>query len=131
MHCGIRDRTFESPESVAAEFGLRSASLIYFEVDEPAALAILQRLLHEDMAYNSELMSVADAEFLANTFIELFRKQNGRYFSNGNWHLPHEEIEPNVLAHPGWTPATDATFDGGILAIGDSSSGCVWFEDED
>jgi cell wall assembly regulator SMI1 len=83
------------------------------------------------MAHPSELMSIDDAEALAKAFIELFSTQNGRYFSNGNWHLPYDQIEPAVWAHPGWTPATDATFDGGILALGELSSGCVWFEDED
>jgi hypothetical protein len=30
-----------------------------------------------------------------------------------------------------WCPATDATFDGGVLVIGPQRSGCLWVEDED
>ena len=30
-----------------------------------------------------------------------------------------------------WCPATDATFDEGILVLGAKSCGCLWVEDED
>jgi hypothetical protein len=30
-----------------------------------------------------------------------------------------------------WDPATDATFDMGVLVLGAAKSGCLWVEDED
>jgi hypothetical protein len=30
-----------------------------------------------------------------------------------------------------WTPATDATFDMGVLVIGTTKVGCLWVEDEE
>ncbi|MDZ4656599.1 MAG: hypothetical protein SH868_03370 [Bythopirellula sp.] len=121
VHSGTKSRSFESPESLACEFGLKSHPNIYIEFDLEVACKILCTLLHQDMAYKSELIPLAEAELLSNAFIELFKGQICRFYSNGEWHIPYQE----------WTPATDATFDGGILALGEHLSGCVWFEDED
>ena len=65
VRCGVRNRSFDSPEALAGEFGLRSTPNIYLEVDEQAAQAILRKLLHEDMAYQSELLPAADAAEIA------------------------------------------------------------------
>lgn len=64
-------------------------------------------------------MSPARATALWQQFLQLFDGQKLHFFSN---------------CRPGrhqWSPATNATFDMGVLIIGESSSGCLWVEDED
>jgi hypothetical protein len=131
VRCGIRNLSYTSPEELAAQFNLRSEPSIYFEVQEAEALEILCKLLHQDMAYESAIMAGEEARVLAETFVGLFRETESRYYTNGNWHLPPQQWGTSAITHSSWTPTTDATFDGGILIIGEASSGCVWFEDED
>ena len=45
------------------------------------------------------------------------------YFSNGDFF-------EGSSSHS-WNPATQATFDTGVLIVGSERAGCLWVEDED
>lgn len=93
---------------------------VYREIDRSSAHNILTSVLHTDLAYGVESMPLVRATELACQFIELF--EEARYYTNGL--IPRQ-------APCGWNPATQATFDTGVLVIGRVSSGCLWVEDED
>ena len=52
---------------------------------------------------------------------------NHRFLTNGQFR--HGAAAGLVLSH--WDPATDATFDTGLLMLGTGESGCVWVAEED
>lgn len=123
----IRNEWADSVEVAANKFGLASSPGIYFEVSRQEAKAVLKAILAEDMAYSCELMPQLDAEKLASAFVGEFIDEAARYYTNGDFGKPREE--PGV--GPGWTPATDATFDTGILVVTGTRIACAWFMDED
>jgi hypothetical protein len=101
---------------LADKFGLRKDPTAFELISEAAALSLVASILHRDMAYSHAMMTEDRAKELAERFLGLFGS-GARFFSNG-W--------PG-----GWNPATEATFDTGVLVIGDEQSGCIWVEDED
>lgn len=117
-----------SLEDVANRFGLNNDCSIYHEIDSTQATRALTMILHKDMAYETEIMPIHDASELANEFILSFDSKITTFFTNGSCG------ETTYTGHPnsaGWNPATDATFDTGVMAISPSKIGCLWIEDED
>ncbi|RYG30103.1 hypothetical protein EON81_25505 [bacterium] len=58
-------------------------------------------------------------------------EENGtdlRFFTNSEDPVSEEGESPTSRS---FMPLTSATFDGGIVVIGRSQIGCLWFEDED
>lgn len=124
---GIREDFVGSPEDLAAAFGLSAAPGIYRAIPPAEAMAVLEVVLHRDLAYSTEIVPEEQALYLANDFVRLFEPTSTVFYTNGTHGLP--QARPNV--GPGWQPATDATFDTGVLALGRAISACVWFKDED
>jgi hypothetical protein len=120
-HCGISKQGCPSLAQLAKEFGLADDPDIYHEVDAAEARKIVQYVLQYDLAYHGGNMKPARAAHLADLFLSQFGNDGVTYFTNG-W--LHE-------GSGGWTPATEATFDAGVLVIGPTNSGCLWVEDED
>jgi hypothetical protein len=61
---------------------------------------------------------------LAGAFLDEFAGCASRFYTNGNFHLPPDApIE--------WSAVTGATFDTGVLIVGETRAGCLWVEDED
>jgi len=79
------------------------------------------------MAYNGEADTLGFAEELTRDFLSWFG-EDVKYFTNAKWPKADELSSRPILG--GWTPATDATFDSGILVLG-VQSGVYWVEDED
>jgi hypothetical protein len=102
-------------EGVARAFGLSTQPGTYSEIDRAAAEARMIDLLQYDLAYDAEIMPHATAENLARDFLDSV--PGARFYSNGTRQQS--------------MPATRATFDGGVIAVGDSGSACFWVEDED
>ena len=124
VRCGIREHSVvPSVSAVARSFELFEDAACYTEVTFTQALAILTRILHRDMAYGSELMAPGVAATLASSFLEQTSSPACSYFSNGDF---FEESSSH-----GWNPATQATFDTGVLVVGVERAGCLWVEDED
>ena len=114
---------------VTRAFGLADDSAIYRSIDSVEASVIATRVLHADLAYNSEIMSMSDATGLWSQFAALFDGQNVEFVTNvgtefGSW------IAGTATAFT-FASATAATFDIGILIIGATKAGCLWVEDED
>lgn len=89
--------------------------------DREAALHILARLIHKDMAYGYAKFPLEEIIPLAEEFISLFEK-DADYYSNSNWKNHHLNA---------WNGLTNATFDSGIIAVDKCKVGIAWFEDED
>ena len=128
VYCGTLPKA-ESATKLAAAFSLSDKPACYRSTDIDMARAILSEILHRDLAYGTRLMSQARAEELSTTFMQRFAKPGTRFFTNADF--KRDAGAGLVLA--GWNPATTATFDTGILALGapGSESACVWVADED
>lgn len=123
LHCGIiRSETMTLIE-LAPKFRLSFAADTYREINKAQAAAVAKRVLHCDLAYDSEIMPEPVAQALANRFLDNFDEENTQYYTNGDYYM--------AGASYGWNPATTATFDTGILIISKLNAGCLWVEDED
>ncbi|MGB0865231.1 MAG: hypothetical protein ACPGSC_01905, partial [Granulosicoccaceae bacterium] len=76
--------------------------------------------------FSSRIMSTGTAEKLAKEFLSKFYGRT-QYFTNGDFGLTKKGGEFDAM----WRPATEATFDTGVIAIGMVNIGCAWFADED
>ena len=124
---GVENVWAASADEVAALFGLATAPWIYREISRDEARAVLVAVLEKDMAYRCDLMTPAAAAFLADAFLGLFDSARARHFTNGEYGQPRGRFGHG----PAWNPATDATFDTGVIVLDAGRVGCAWFMDED
>lgn len=124
---GAKRIRVQSVEDAATEFGLSRESNVYFEVGAPEAVSVLEAVIHKDMAYGSEMVPKKKAHSLASEFVQQFPLNEAKFYTNGSWGKPR----PAPHIGPSWSPATDATFDTGVLVLTSSLCACVWFKDED
>jgi hypothetical protein len=114
---------------VLARFGLNctgSPDSALREIGTAEARAIVASLLHRDMAYKAEIMSMEEAESLADRFMQRFPSGKTRFLTN------LEQLKDRSLAFDtGCNPLTNATFDAGVIGISERIAGCFWAEDED
>lgn len=111
-------------DEIARAFGLADDGAIYRPIGSAEADAIATRLLHTDLAYGVEIMSISDAADLWRQFMALFDGKSVEFVTNVG-------AEFGSRTTFSWAPATAATFDMGILVIGATRAGCLWVEDED
>ncbi len=123
---GEKEATVKSVESAAELFGLSNENGIYNKIERPEAIAVLRTVLHKDMAYSAKIMSSEKAKSLANEFVGKFDDE-AVFYTNGEYGKPRS----NTNVGPSWSPATDATFDTGVIVLSNGVVGCVWFADED
>jgi len=102
-----------------ARFRLAEDSTIYKPVSRSEADAIAARIPSVSLAYDSKIKSVSRAIDLWRHFLALFDGQEIQFASNA------------AAQGDSWTPATQATFDRGILVLGTTKAGCLWVEEED
>jgi hypothetical protein len=128
VHCGALGKA-ESATKLAAAFGLSDKPACYRGTDADMARSILIEILHRDLAYGTRLMPLSRAEALSEAFMQRYGKRGYRFFTNADF--KRDAGAGLVLA--GWNPATSATFDTGVLALGapGAESACVWVADED
>jgi hypothetical protein len=117
-HCGIVNSRLTDVEA-ARTFGLADDSAIFRSIGRAEADAIATRILHTDLAYSTKIMALARAAHLWRRFMEVFEGQDVEFSTNAGTDACS------------WMPATNATFDLGVLVIGTTSTGCLWVEDED
>lgn len=127
-HVGLIAGAFATPKDVAAKFGLRREERAYRECDRDRAAVILQSLLQFDLAYGAECMSESETQSVIEALMELFPIET-QFYTNGIW--ANTSSTGKEVFNGGWTPATDCTFDAGIIALGKDFGACVWFGDED
>ena len=104
---------------IAALFGLEKADDTYEEILSEEASSILAERLHQDMAYDAEIIAPEKARNLTERLMKLVDVKKARFYTNRRFGLSS------------WNPATDATFDNGILIVDNQTVTCIWFEDED
>jgi hypothetical protein len=116
--CAVVDGQVTIVEA-ARVFDLADDPALYRDIGRAEADAIASHILEADLAYRSNIMSAARAAELWARFMALFEGQDAKFATNASAYLD------------AWTPATEATFDLGVLVIGTSKAGCLWVEDED
>jgi hypothetical protein len=131
VHCGVLERADASLPEVVEAAGLSPEVGRLRAIDEPSAQRLIARLLHRDLAYDYEMMPVEDAVAMTERFLEPFRGESPRYFSNGDFHTQPVRQDPESNASAAWNPMTTATFDTGVIVLGSARSGYLWVEDED
>ncbi len=124
---GVVSEAFASPELAALAFGLKGDQGIYTEVGVKQAICVLSDAIHRDMAYEMERVPLKRAQELSELFLHAVGTTRARYFTNGTFGQPR----PSRHEGASWTPATQATFDTGVLVLKPELSACLWFEDED
>src|SRR5262245_3935739 len=124
--CGTASHA-DSAVAAATAFGLKGDARLYHEVDAAMARDIVAGILHRDLAYGNRLMSLARAEDLAAQVIQHFADPKSRFFTNGEF----KQGAGVGLVLSDWDPATDATFDTGVIILGVSEAACIWVADED
>ena len=120
---GTKVSNIKKVETIAKLFGLTDESNIYKNIERSEAIELLKVVLHKDMAYGAKIMSAEKAKNLTNEFIAEF-SDSASYFTNGDF----GKNKSNGIS---WTPATNATFDTGLIVISNGIVGCIWFADED
>jgi hypothetical protein len=124
---GVQSDIANSVENAAGKFGLVTSPDTYFEITSEEAKAVLRAVLAFDLAYHCELMPSPEADRLASEFVDSFEGKGATYYTNGEFGKPRKA--PGV--GPSWTPATNATFDTGVLVLARDCIACAWFMDED
>jgi hypothetical protein len=104
---------------IARVFGLADDSRIYRSIGIIEAGEIVAHVLCADLAYGSVMMSVSRAADLWKQFLALFDGEGIKFVTNAGTQLDS------------WDPATQATFDMGVIVVGTAKAGCLWVEDED
>ncbi len=91
------------------------------QIDRQKAVLHAARVLSRDLAYGAEMMTSAEAEQIASSFLSFFEPSNPRFFTNC------------VKLGDCWAgnPISDSTFDEGVIAINDEAIGILWAQDED
>jgi len=120
-----------NPDSAAVAFGIKALGDAWREVSRTVAKSILLELLRKDMAFLLPRLEESVVRTSVDDFLASF-SVGSRFFTNGNWERGWVRSKhSNTSVGPEWSPATDATFDGGIVAIDSWRSGILWLEDED
>ncbi len=94
-------------------------------VDFAKAQAIIAQLLRQDLAYGSETAAAPQAQALAAQLLAPFAVAGSVFYTNGIW---GEDVSQGPQQ---WCEMTDATFDGGVIAVAPQLAVCIWVEDED
>lgn len=116
-------------DQVVQAHGFRGIATAWHEISASDAHAIVTALLHRDLAYEEEIMSLTAAADLATEFFDLVPEPHA-YFTNGEWTTNHDaNHEPAALLS--WDPISDAAFDSGVVCLGDGSTALFWIEDEE
>ena len=131
LHLEVCEKVFNNIDDAAREFGLRPIGDNWRGIDRDTAARVLFALLIHDMAFSSPRMSEEVAVRACEEFLSNFSPDSW-FFTNGQWEDGRTKSEHgNCSFGPSWTPATDATFDGGVIVLGHARSGVLWLEDED
>ena len=126
FHFGILDARLGSADEAALAFNLRPLGIGWRAISREASREVLEDILAQDFVFGRCRLAQEDTVRATNEFLEAFPEEalfftNGVWIANANGHRQLSE----------WSPATDATFDSGILVLAPGQIGVVWVEDED
>ncbi|OCQ23795.1 hypothetical protein A7985_07600 [Pseudoalteromonas luteoviolacea] len=106
-------------------FGLAPIPGYLEECDFNYAVEVVKTILWKDLAYGVELVKESVAIKNATYLVEQFFDENTKIYTNGNWANYH------TIGSRSCNPLTNATFDAGVLFVGQKHAACIWVEDED
>lgn len=109
-------------DEVAEVAGIRPLGRAWVEIDARKAEELLTEVLHVDLVYSTEHMPEHRARWLAREFVGAGGSCGTRFGTN-------TDGDPHTNGSS-WTPATEFTFDCGVVALGPSGSACCWIADE-
>jgi hypothetical protein len=92
------------------------------ELDAQGALQAAIRVLHADLAYDTPVMTIDLANWLARRFLACCG-EGAVFVTNGSL--------AQTPKGGAWSPLTDATFGTGIVGVSSRRVGLLWVEDED
>jgi len=131
LHLDITQGSLKTPDDVARHYGLQEIGAAWRQVDRSTAVMILRSLLAEDMAHQSPRLELGQVNVAIDQFMAPFAEVT-TFFTNGTWETGWQKGKhSNTVFGPDWEPITQATFDGGIVALGTDVFGILWIEDED
>lgn len=116
-------------DHVVQAHGFRKITTEWHEVSATDAHAIVTTLLHRDLAYGEEIMSLQTAAEFATQLFDLVPEPHA-YFTNGEWTM-QADADHGVATLHGFDPISDATLDSGVVCIGDGRAALLWVQDED
>ena len=127
----VREQIFSAPDEAAQEFGISPLGDKWRHIDRNTAFRVLLALLLNDMAFSYARVPEDQARQSIEEFLSKFSEE-ATFFTNGNWEEGWTKTKSSSTSFgPQWEPATQATFDGGVLVLDQSRSGILWLEDED
>ena len=126
VHCAYLRGSLSLLE-LAERSGLAATSETYREIPAATARWLAVRILTHDLAYKCDLLPPAIAERLVETYLAAFASPGHRYFTN----TQGDPSSADRFWCESWAPATQATFDTGVLILGPTMAGVLWVEDED
>lgn len=99
-------------------------------IDRELAHGLVRALFHRDLAYDSVILTLEQADDIASAFIRHREaSDDARFYTIPGLGIWHAEGQPS--AGHAYTPLTTATFDTGVVAITASRVFMVWVCDED
>ena len=122
----LRSDRFEVAQEIlnayVSSLGFRSIDRHWESIPKSQVKEILCGLLHRDLAYSEEIMSLATAQHIAAKFLACFDSDSDRVFSNARF-------ENNRLSS--WFSLSKATFDVAIVIYDDHNIGIIYVDAED
>jgi hypothetical protein len=122
------DAATQSADQIVRAHGFQGIADGWIEISANDAHAIIATLLHRDLAYGAELMPLSTASELSAQLLDGVPEPH-RYFTNGDWTVDEDGSGEATLN--GWNPISDATFDSGVVCLGESRAALFWVQDED
>lgn len=122
-------------DAFAADHQLEPLGSGWAEVNEETARWIMVRMLSRGLAYRTEIMDEGRARTLAEGFITACARgasgQRHRYYTNGKAVDGPAMYDVHLKPMLGWNPATESTFDTGVVMLTRLAIGLMWAEEED
>ena len=116
---------------VAEYFELDPTPETYEEITRDEAIVTVQLLLHRSLAYNVIAMDMVESRQLAERFISECDAQSKFYSNVGSQFAQRVQSGGDDFGNYWHRPATESTFDAGVIAVGATQHACFWVEDED
>ncbi len=122
-------------DAFAAEHRLEPLGDGWNEVNHDTARWIMVRMLSRSLAYRTEIMDEREAKRLTEGFMTACARgtsgQRHRYFTNGKAVDGPAMYDVHLRPMLGCNPATESTFDTGVVMVTRLAIGLAWAEEED
>jgi hypothetical protein len=124
---GLPTRDVADLLAVSAKY--KALGKLWVSLPQGKAAQLVRAVLARDLAYDGEVMESTDAANLASGFITHVGDA-AEFFTNGSW-CDAPVVTSTVTRGASWEPLSGATFDAGVVGVGDDRAAMLWVEDED